>query len=336
MYQRSSIQYSGSSSSQERRRGLFRSFTIRERGKDTSRFAPASRLNTIEVELEKNKVQGLPFAIVDSSWTKPLVRTVVEVGPNVPPPIPYEIASIFLPNEYKLMKEYIASFNSIWKGRGVTIMCDGWTGSTKMHIINFLVYSNRGTIFHKYVDASNVLSRDADYYFGLIKSVVPKIGAEKVVQIVTDNEDAMKAGGKKLMDEFPHLYWIAYSAHCINLILEYIGKRKRIAKVVEQAKKITQFIYNHNWVCNFLKKFTKGRDILRPGITRFATNFIALESIMRNRIGLRNMFEFEAWLATKFGKATSGLAYEVKQIILMLFNEGRHFLERANEIIAIE
>ena len=104
------------------------------------------------------------------------------------------------------MEEYIASFESIWKERCVTIMCDGWGGTTRMSIINFMVYSNRGTIFHKSVDASLVPSKDANYYFGLMKSVVQEIGPEKVVQIVTDNEAAMKAGGKKLMNEFSHIY----------------------------------------------------------------------------------------------------------------------------------
>ncbi|XVE57080.1 hypothetical protein DITRI_Ditri04bG0063300 [Diplodiscus trichospermus] len=179
------------------------------------------------------------FAIIDSLWTMPLLRTAAKVGPNVPLPTPYEIAEVFLPNEYKLMKEYIASFNSIWKERGVTIMCDGWTRLIRMHIINFIVYSNQGTIFHKSVDTSNVLSRDVNYYFGLMKSVVPKIGVEKVVQIVIDNEAAMKVGGKKLVDEFPHLYWTSCIAHCMDLILEDIGKRKRIAELVEQAKRIT-------------------------------------------------------------------------------------------------
>ena len=36
-----------------------------------------------------------------------------------------------------------------------------------------------------------------------------EIGLKKVVQIVIDNKAAMKAGGKKLMDEFPHIYWTA-------------------------------------------------------------------------------------------------------------------------------
>ena len=103
-----------------------------------------------------------------------------------------------------------------------------------------------------------------------------------------------------------HTYIGLHAAHCIDLILEDLGKRKKIKEVIEQTKIVTQFIYNHNWVCNYMKKFTEGRDLLRPGITRFATNFIALESLVRHKIVLRNMFESEVWLASKYGKATSG------------------------------
>ncbi|KAI8556211.1 hypothetical protein RHMOL_Rhmol05G0234700 [Rhododendron molle] len=101
-------------------------------------------------------------------------------------------------------------------------MCDGWSGPRRRHLVNFLVYSNRGTVFHKSINATNVLSRTADYYFGLMDKVVEEIGEQYIVQIITDNEAAMKAASKKLMEKRPHLYWTACTAHCIDLILEDI------------------------------------------------------------------------------------------------------------------
>ena len=122
-----------------------------------------------------------------------------------------------------------------------------------MSIINFLVYSPRGTVFHKSIDASNVERKDGEYYFKIMKEVVEEIGPSKIVQVVTDNEAAIKSGGKKLTDKFPNLNWPACSAHCIDLILEDFGKRKNTKAVIEQGKVITQFIYNHNWVVNYVK-----------------------------------------------------------------------------------
>ena len=123
----------------------------------------------------------LPFSIVESPWTKPLLRTAAEIGPNVSPPSAYEIAEVYLKNEYNEMKKYIASFDGIWKERGVTIMCDGWSGPTRMSIVNFLVYSNRDTMFYKSIDASNVEHKDGEYYFKIMKEVVEEIGPQKVV-----------------------------------------------------------------------------------------------------------------------------------------------------------
>lgn len=68
------------------------------------------------------------------------------------------------------------------------------------------------------------MTKDANYYFKLMKKVVDEIGEEKVVQVVTDKEAAMKATGKRLMMEYPHLYWTACAAHCLDLILEDIAK----------------------------------------------------------------------------------------------------------------
>ncbi|KAJ9175625.1 hypothetical protein P3X46_014165 [Hevea brasiliensis] len=191
--------------------------------------------------------------------------SLAEVRLNVSPPSAYEISEVYLKNEYKEMKKCIASFEGIWKEKGVTIMCDGW------------MYSNHGTVFHKSIDASNVECKDGEYYFRIMKEVVEEIGVEKVMQVVMDNEATIKVGGKKLMDKFPNLYWTACSAHCIDLILEDFGRRKSIKKIIDQARVITQFIYNHNWVINYMKKFTDNREIIRPSITRFATNFIALD-----------------------------------------------------------
>jgi hypothetical protein len=48
-------------------------------------------------------------------------------------------------------------------------MCDSWTGPTRMSVINFLIYCNGVTWFHKSIDATGK-SQDSDY----VKTVTPK------------------------------------------------------------------------------------------------------------------------------------------------------------------
>ncbi|MFQ6652495.1 hypothetical protein Gotur_024330, partial [Gossypium turneri] len=102
-------------------------------------------------------------------------------------------------------------------------------------------------------DVSSVRSRDAEFYYCLLDSVVEEIGENYIVQIVTDNEAAMKAS---------------------------------VAKVLDEAKKVICFIYNHIWTVDLIKKYTQGKQILRPTLTRIATHFIQLEEITRQKQGL--------------------------------------------------
>ncbi|MFQ6653604.1 hypothetical protein Gotur_024920, partial [Gossypium turneri] len=102
-------------------------------------------------------------------------------------------------------------------------------------------------------DALSVRSRDAKFYYCLLDLVVEEIRENYIVQIVTHNEAAMKAS---------------------------------VAKVLDEAKKVTCFIYNHLWIVGLMKKYTQGKQILRLALTRFATHFIQLEEITRQKQGL--------------------------------------------------
>ena len=59
----------------------------------------------------------------------------------------YEIKNKYLDKEYKDMEDYVNLQMDKWKTYGCTIMCDGWTGPTKLSIINFMVYCKGSTIF---------------------------------------------------------------------------------------------------------------------------------------------------------------------------------------------
>ncbi|MBA0763304.1 hypothetical protein Gotri_012770, partial [Gossypium trilobum] len=48
-----------------------------------------------------------------------------------------------------------------------------------------------------YDDVSCVRSRDAEFYYSLLDSIVEEIGESYIVQIVIDNETTKKATGKK-------------------------------------------------------------------------------------------------------------------------------------------
>ncbi|KAK5772146.1 hypothetical protein PVK06_048418 [Gossypium arboreum] len=275
--------------------------------------------------------ERLPFQLASSLWLYNLIQVSTEVGQGVKLPTPYEVLDVYLESEYQRVHNWVNGLKTHWKELGATLMCDGWTNSlNQMHIINFLVYCSKGTIFWKSVDVSSVRSRDAEFYYSLLDSVVEEIGENYIVQIVTDNEAAMKAAGKKLMLKREHLYWTSCAAHCLDLCLEDIGKRPSVAKVLDEAKKVTCFIYNHTWTVDLMKKHTQGKQILRPALTRFATHFIQLEEITRQNQGLREMFSSKEYKESKWGQQKSGPAYEAKKIIL-----GKDFWKKSNDLIKV-
>ena len=117
-------------------------------------------------------------------------------GPGINVPSPYEIYNRYLEEEYKEIKEHVDMQRLQWSKYGCTIMCDGWTGPTRLSIINFIVYSKGTTVFLKSVDVSDKI-KDHVYIEKLMKEVINEVGRENVVQIVTDNRSTFKKAGRK-------------------------------------------------------------------------------------------------------------------------------------------
>lgn len=51
-----------------------------------------------------------------------------------------------------------------------------------------------------------------------------------------------------------------------------------------------------------MRKYTSGRDIIRPASTRFSTNFIALQSILAQKDALRVMVTSKEWASSAYAK----------------------------------
>ncbi|XP_058761846.1 uncharacterized protein LOC131635252 [Vicia villosa] len=221
----------------------------------------------------------------------------------------------------------IEQYRSIWKDTGCTLMEDGWTDRCRRTLINFLVYFPKGIVFIKSVDASGA-SKTAETLFKHFKEVVLYVGQENVVQVVTDNATNYVAAGKLLEREFPKLFWSPCAAHCINLMLQDMGKLKEVSETVSQASKITKYIYNHCFALYLMRQHTGGREILRPAPTRFATNFIALQSILSHKDALRVMVTSKEWTTTTYSKD-----FKAKQFVEQVLDSS--FWSKCADIVKI-
>ncbi|KAF7131997.1 hypothetical protein RHSIM_Rhsim09G0032000 [Rhododendron simsii] len=144
------------------------------------------------------------------------------------------------------------------------------------------------------------------YIFEYVDKFIEDIGAQNVVQVVTDNASNNMAAADLLKIKRPNIFWTSCGTHTINLMLEGIGKQSKFKGIIDKAKAFTIFVYAHHNTLAMMRKYTKRRDIVTPGITRFATTFLTLQSLMEKKQKLRAMFSSEAWDKSKWAKSPKG------------------------------
>ena len=188
----------------------------------------------------------------------------------------------FLKKEVENMHFTLDKYKNEWKKIGCTLMLDGWTDNRERSITNFLVNSPKGTVFLKSIDTSDI-SKNAKNLFLLIDSLVQEIREENVVQVVTNSASTYVSVGEKLMEKRRKIFWNPCATHCIDLMFHDIGDLPVHANTIKKAKKITIFIYHHIWVLDLMRKYTKGRELARQDVTRFAIAYLTLKSIYQQK-----------------------------------------------------
>ncbi|XP_020265549.1 uncharacterized protein LOC109841094 [Asparagus officinalis] len=238
-----------------------------------------------------------------------MLKLVGAFGPNLPPLTFHQLREPLLKKEKNYTEDLMQPHKEVWAKKGCSFMSDGWTDRKEMTLINFLVNSPHGTVFLSSIDASDEIKTGARM-FEILNEEIKKIGPENVVQIVTDNHASLKLAGKYLMDEYPHMYWTPCAAHCLNLILKDIGKLPFMKMTLSRAMELTGFIYSHGWVLRLMREQINARELLRPATTRFASSFLTLSSIHKQKNNLRKMFCSEKWVENKRARDPKGKAAE--------------------------
>jgi hypothetical protein len=84
------------------------------------------------------------------------------------------------------------------------------------------------------VDASAHV-KDATLLCELLDGFIQEIGPQNVVQVIMDNIANYVVVGRLLMLRYPTLFWTPCATHCIDLILEDMGKIAYIKDIVESG-----------------------------------------------------------------------------------------------------
>uniref|UniRef100_A0A0R0HQX4 HAT C-terminal dimerisation domain-containing protein n=1 Tax=Glycine max TaxID=3847 RepID=A0A0R0HQX4_SOYBN len=141
------------------------------------------------------------------------------------------------------------------------------------------------------VDGSDFL-KTSEKIFELLDAIVEEVGEESVVQVVTDNGSNYVLEGKLLEEKRKHIYWTPCAT--------YFG-----------------FIYTHSSILSLLRNFINKRELVRHAITRFATSYLTLERLHKEKTNIRKMFTSDEWTLNKLSKEPKGK--EAAKVVLMPF-----------------
>jgi hypothetical protein len=250
----------------------------------------------------------IPFNIAKNNpFYQPMFDAVVFVGPRFKAPTYEDLRGPILQNEKLDCASRLEELKGSWEITRCTMMLDGWMDQKGRTLLNFLVNCPKGTMFVKFVEASTHVKEES-LLCDLLDEFIREVGPQHVVQVITDNVANYLVAGRMLMQSYPTLFCTPWVAHCIDLILEDMGKNPYIRDIVESAKRITKFIYNHACLLSLMKRFTNNRELVRPTIMRFATSFISLQSILACMRDLKMMFASHEWDDLSFSHKPKGEA----------------------------
>ncbi|GKC53422.1 hypothetical protein Tco_1076167 [Tanacetum coccineum] len=250
---------------------------------------------------------AIPFHAFEKDSFKMLLEVVGQFGPGLPPPTRYELSTPLLKEEVERTKNLVKRNEKEWKDEGCSIMTDAWSDRKRRSIMNLCVNSRMGTVFLSSKECSGE-AHTSEYIYEYVDACIQEVGAEHVVQIVTDNASNNMGAAALLKVTRPKIFWTSCATHTINLMLEGIGALPRFKKILDQAKKLTIFIYSHHKTLAMMRDFTKRKDIVRPGVTRFASSFLTLQSLSEKKEQLRHMFSSTKWEECRFSGTVKGKA----------------------------
>lgn len=79
---------------------------------------------------------------------------------------------------------------------------------------------------------------DAEYICNQLCEAIEEVGAEHVVAVITDSAPNCKGAGALVEQRFPSITWMPCAAHCLDLVLEDIGKTDWAQVAISKARQV--------------------------------------------------------------------------------------------------
>ncbi|XP_073159232.1 uncharacterized protein [Henckelia pumila] len=231
----------------------------------------------------------LDFSVARSSSYQQMFGAVRKCGNGFSAPSAETLKTSWLEKIKSEMTSHSKDSEREWAMTGCTIIAETWTDNKSRALINFLVSSPSRTFYHKSVDVSSYY-KNIKYLSDLFDSVIQDVGPENVVQIVMDNSLNCPGLANHIIQSYGTIFVTPCASHCMNGILEEFCKVDWINRCILQAQAVSKFIYNSSLMLDLMKKFTGGQEIIKSGITKFVSNFLSLQSVLKQKSRLKHMF----------------------------------------------
>ncbi|XP_020258387.1 uncharacterized protein LOC109834783 [Asparagus officinalis] len=242
---------------------------------------------------------GIPFHALMLPSFNNMCEAIGQFGPGYVGPTMYQLREPLLKKAVSRTSVGLEPHKKLWETTGCTLMTDSWTDRKHRCVMNMCIHSSAGVIFYNSIEKS-AESHTGDFIYKWVDQCIQEIGADYVVQVVTDNHSANMAAKEKLKIKRPRIFWTSCAAHTTNLMLQDIGKLTNFKNIIEKARALTVFIYGHTRTLALMRKCTRRKDIVRPGTTRFATSFLTLGSLLEKKDALMAMFNSDEFTSLKF------------------------------------
>ena len=271
-------------------------------------------------------IGGLPFNFArnphyHSSYAFAATHSI----PGYLPPGYNALRTTLLQKERAHVERLLKPIKDSWLENGVSIVSDGWSDPQRRPLINIMAVSDRGPVFIKAIDGSGEF-KDKHYIAGVLKDAIKEIGHEKVVQVITDNANVMKAAGALIEGEYPKIFWTPCVVHTLNLALKNICAAKNtemnevtyeecswITRVVDDASFIRVFIMNHSMRLAMFNEFCPLK-LLQVADTRFVSEVVMLKRLKLIKRCFQVMAISDRWAS--YREDDVGKAQKVKDLIL--------------------
>ena len=192
----------------------------------------------------------------------------------------------------------LAEFKKQASITGGTLTSDGWSNIQNRPVINCLLVTGDGAMFIDAVDTSGKV-KDSAFIASELERNINSVGLDSIVQVVTDSASNCVGARQLLQQRFAGIVFSPCTAHCLDLLLEDIGKLMWTSNVIAEARAVVKFITNHHKSLAIYRQHCQ-LELLKPGETRFASQFIMLQRINNCKDALQETVvdrDFKKWLS---------------------------------------